>query len=99
VEFGASWCSDCQELAKELDERGTRGYMQTHVDLVQVDVGRFDQNLDIARSMGIDLNQGIPATVFLSATNVPPVHKVGNVQILEYIHQLVVQLSSPSDEN
>jgi hypothetical protein len=89
VEFSASWCSDCQELAKELDERGTRGYMQTHVDMVQVEVGKFDQNLDIARSMGIDLNQGIPAAVFLPPTDVSPARKVGNAQILDYIHQLM----------
>jgi thioredoxin 1 len=89
VEFGANWCSDCQELAKELDERGTSVYMKTHVDVVQVDVGEFNRNLDIARSLGIDVNQGIPAAVFIPPIAVPPANRVGNTQILEYIHELM----------
>jgi len=89
VEFGASWCSDCRELATKLKEPGTNGYMQTHLDVVQVDVGKFDRNLDTASALGIDVNQGIPAAVFLLPTGVSPARIVGDAQILDYIRRLM----------
>jgi protein disulfide-isomerase len=36
---------------------------------VKVNVGRFDKNLDIAKSYGVPLEKGIPAVVILSNQN------------------------------
>lgn len=87
VEFEADWCSDCRDLAKSLQEPNIRDYLAKHVDLVKVDVGQFDRNLDVARLLDVDVNQGIPAAFFLPL-NAPVSRKTGNSQILDYLHQL-----------
>ena len=37
--------------------------------VVKVHVGRFDKNLDVAKSYGLPLEKGIPAVVILSSSN------------------------------
>jgi thiol:disulfide interchange protein len=88
VEFEADWCSDCQALSRSLEERGIRDYLTRHVEVLHVDVGQFNRNLDIARSLGVDVNQGIPAAVFFLPEQVPALRKIGEDQILAYLHQL-----------
>jgi len=88
VEFEADWCSDCRVLSGSLQERDIRDYLARHVEALHVDVGQFNRNLDIARYLGVDVNQGIPAAVFLLPDQVPASRKIGNAQILAYIHQL-----------
>ena len=88
VEFEADWCSDCQALSGSFEQRGIRDYLATHVEALHVDVGQFNRNLDIARSLGVDVNQGIPAAVFFLPEQGPASRKIGNAQILAYLHQL-----------
>jgi thiol:disulfide interchange protein len=88
VEFEADWCSDCRVLSGSLQERDIRDYLARHVEALHVDVGQFNRNLDIARYLGVDVNQGIPAAVFFLPEQVPVSRKIGNAQILAYIHQL-----------
>lgn len=66
VEFGADWCGDCRALAAKLDSPALREYFKEHFDLLKVDVGQFDRNLDLAKSVGVDINQGIPTAVFFA---------------------------------
>lgn len=87
VEFESDWCSDCRNLSRSLQEPGIRDYLARHVDLVTVDVGQFNRNLDVARLLGVDVNQGIPSAFFLRE-NAPVSRQVGNAQILSYLHQL-----------
>jgi thioredoxin 1 len=84
VEFGADWCSDCSALAKELQEGPVHPFFRDHVALFKVDVGEFNRNLGIARSLGVDVNQGIPAAVFLSPDGLR-VRKQGVDQILAFL--------------
>jgi thioredoxin 1 len=88
VEFEADWCSDCQALSRSLQERDIRDYLTRHVEALHVDVGEFNRNLDIARSLGVDINQGIPVAVFFLPEQVPASRKIGEAQILAYLHQL-----------
>ena len=88
VEFEADWCSDCLALSRNLQERDIRDYLARHVEALHLDVGQFNRNLDIARYLGVDVNQGIPAAVFFLPGHVPAVRKIGNAQILAYIRQL-----------
>jgi thioredoxin 1 len=66
VEFGADWCGDCRALAANLDSPELREYFKRHFDLLRVDVGQFDRNVDMAKSVGVDINQGIPTAVFFA---------------------------------
>ena len=64
VEFGAEWCSDCAQLSKSLKDERRRDLFQREFELLYVDVGEFNRNLDIAKSLGIDVTEAIPTAVF-----------------------------------
>jgi protein disulfide-isomerase len=64
--FGANWCPDCRELDKAL--RGTsRALIEGRFDVVKIDVGNFDKNLDLAKRYGNPIENGIPAIVVLGS--------------------------------
>ena len=61
IDFGANWCADCRVLAGVLDLPEMKPWLARKFELVQVDVGRFDRNLDIPRRFsGTEMN-AIPA--------------------------------------
>ena len=67
VIFGANWCKDCIVLHKLLDEPATKAYVDAHFEVVGVDLGRFNKNTDVAKSLKVDLDKGIPAAAFLAS--------------------------------
>jgi thiol-disulfide isomerase/thioredoxin len=74
VIFGANWCKDCVVLHQLLDEPATKSYVDAHFEVVGVDLGRFDKNMDVAKSLKVDLDKGIPAAAFLA----PDGSSIGN---------------------
>ncbi len=68
--FGANWCEDCRALDKALKSEKNAALMAQSFQVVKVDVGRFDRNLDIANAyanaQGSPIKKGIPAAVVLS---------------------------------
>ena len=66
VVFGANWCPDCRELDKAF-HGSSQALIAAHFDVVKVDVGNFNKNLDIAKRYGDPIKSGIPAVVVLSA--------------------------------
>jgi len=66
--FGANWCPDCRELDKALNG-SSHALIAGHFQVVKVDVGRFDKNLELANQYGNPIKMGIPAVVVLSADN------------------------------
>jgi len=66
--FGANWCPDCRELDKALNG-SSHALISGHFQVVKVDVGRFDKNLELANQYGNPIKMGIPAVVVLSADN------------------------------
>jgi protein disulfide-isomerase len=69
VVFGANWCGDCQMLNKAMKTGSSAPLLSHDFQIVKVNVGRFDKNLDIAKSYGVPLEKGIPAVVILSNQN------------------------------
>jgi thioredoxin 1 len=69
VIFGANWCEDCRVLDHALKTGRNATLMAREFEVVKVDVGRFNRNLDIARAYGDPIKKGIPAAVVLSADN------------------------------
>jgi len=67
VIFGANWCGDCVVLHRLLDEPATKAYVDAHFEIVGVDLGRFDKQMDIAKTLKVDLDKGIPAAAFLAS--------------------------------
>jgi thiol-disulfide isomerase/thioredoxin len=60
VVFGANWCPDCRALSGVLALDDVHEWADKHYVVVEVDVGRFNKNLDLAKGFGIDL-KAIPA--------------------------------------
>lgn len=66
--FGANWCKDCRVLDQAL--HGTsQGLIDGRFNVVKIDVGNFDKNLDLARHYGNPIEKGIPAVVVVSPSD------------------------------
>lgn len=48
LDFGGNWCLDCRMLAGVLDNPQVRRWTADHFEVVLIDVGRFNKNMDIA---------------------------------------------------
>ncbi len=85
VEFGADWCSDCAQLAKGLKDEKKRDQFQKQFEVLYVDVGEFNRNLDIAKSLGIDVTEAIPTAAFFPPNSDQPIIKRGTNPILAFV--------------
>lgn len=65
--FGANWCPDCRALAKSLKTGGNARLMSQHFNIVKIDVGNFNRNLNLDKRFGDPIKKGIPAAVIVSA--------------------------------
>ncbi len=61
LDFGGDWCGDCQVLNLYFHQPENRPLLTQHFVLVDVNVGRFDKNLDIGTKYGVDVKRGVPA--------------------------------------
>ena len=64
ITFGANWCLDCRTLHRHLSSPEVREYTQDTFDFVNVNVGKFNTNVDLASDLGVDLRRGIPVAIF-----------------------------------
>jgi thioredoxin 1 len=69
VVFGANWCEDCRVLDKSLKTGRNAELVAREFEVVKVDVGRFNRNLDVSKEYGNPIKKGIPAAVVLSFDN------------------------------
>lgn len=67
--FGANWCEDCRALDAALASGRNATLIAREFDVVKVDIGNFDRNLDIASAYGNPIARGIPAAVIVSPGN------------------------------
>ncbi|HET9223183.1 MAG TPA: thioredoxin family protein, partial [Roseiflexaceae bacterium] len=67
LDFGADWCPDCQVLSQLFDDPQVKPFLDEHYHVVRIDVGQWDNNLDIAERYGDPIAKGIPAVVVLDA--------------------------------
>ena len=67
--FGANWCEDCRALDAALKTGRNAALIAGSFQVVKVDVGRFDRNLDGANAYCNPIKKGIPAAVVLSPYN------------------------------
>jgi thioredoxin 1 len=64
--FGANWCGDCRALDKAM-HGSSQQLIAGRFEVVKIDVGNFDKNLELARRYGNPIEKGIPAVVVLGA--------------------------------
>jgi len=58
--FGANWCPDCRALDKAM-HGSSRHLIDSHFEVVKIDVRNFDKNLYLAKRYGNPIAAGIPA--------------------------------------
>jgi thioredoxin 1 len=65
VDFGGNWCPDCHVLDTYFHDSTNKPLLETNFILVHVNIGRMDENLDIAERYQIPLRKGVPALAVL----------------------------------
>jgi thiol:disulfide interchange protein len=68
VDFGGNWCGDCQVLDIYFHNPQNRPLLESNFVLVHINIGRMDENLEIAEHYGIPVTLGVPALAVLSPT-------------------------------
>lgn len=99
VTFGANWCLDCRTLHRRLQSKDVLDYTRDLFHFVHVDVGKFNQNRDVANTLGVDLRRGIPVAIFfdpegevIGTTNegqLEPARHYSSKQILLFVRDIV----------
>lgn len=99
VTFGANWCLDCRTLHHRLNTEPAASYVADRFVFVNVDVGKFNRNRDVAESLGVSLNRGIPVAVFFNpdgeligttdAGQLEPSRHYSSEQILKFVRDVV----------
>jgi thiol-disulfide isomerase/thioredoxin len=69
LDLGGNWCGDCRILAGLMDLPQMHRFLAAHFEIVSVDVGRFDTNLQIPARFGFTRRLlGVP-TVLIATPN------------------------------
>jgi thiol:disulfide interchange protein len=71
LDFGGNWCGDCHALDKYFHQEPNASLLKAHFILVDVNIGKFDRNKDIAKKFGVPLEKGVPALAVLDAKGNP----------------------------
>jgi Thioredoxin-like len=66
--FGADWCYDCHVLDKAFHRPDVAAVFTPNYELVNVDIGTGDKNLDLASQYQVPLNRGVPAIAVLDSS-------------------------------
>jgi thiol-disulfide isomerase/thioredoxin len=61
LDFGGNWCPDCRALDIYFHDAANKALLEANFVLVHVNIGRVDQNLDIAEHYDIPIKKGVPA--------------------------------------
>jgi thiol:disulfide interchange protein len=69
--FGANWCHDSRALAGWFATPRFAAMLAANYEIVWVDVGKKDKNLDLARRFGLDGIAGTPTVLVLDANGKP----------------------------
>jgi|SRR6185503_2931287 len=67
VVFGSDWCVDCWVLDTLLHHPTIAPIVHQNFEVVKVDIGRWDLNLDITKKYGDPIEKGVPAVIILNA--------------------------------
>jgi thioredoxin 1 len=68
IDFGGNWCGDCQVLEIYFHDPANLGLLEQNYVLVPVNIGRYDENMDIAARYGVPVSKGVPALAVLDAS-------------------------------
>jgi thiol:disulfide interchange protein len=67
LDFGGNWCGDCQVLQIYFHDAANRNLLESNYVLVPVNIGKYDENMDVAARYGVPVDKGVPALAVLDA--------------------------------
>ena len=66
IDLGGNWCADCRILAGTIELPEVKAFVEAHYEMVTVDVGHFDKNLQIPARYGITKRlEGVPSLLIV----------------------------------
>lgn len=66
IDLGGNWCGDCRILSATLELPEMKAFVEHHYEVVSVDVGRFNKNLQVPAAYGITYRlEGVPALLIV----------------------------------
>lgn len=67
VDLGGNWCLDCRILTATIDVPALKAFVDRHYEVVTVNIGRYDTNMDIPVAYGVNdkLKGGVPALLVI----------------------------------
>ncbi|HEX4293604.1 MAG TPA: thioredoxin family protein [Rhizomicrobium sp.] len=65
IDLGGNWCGDCVVLANIMQLPEVKPFVAAHYEVVSVDIGRENKNLQIPANFGVDLSGGVPALLIV----------------------------------
>jgi thiol-disulfide isomerase/thioredoxin len=67
LDFGGNWCGDCRALDALFHKEPNASLLKSGFILVDINIGKMDQNLAIAKKYEVPLNKGVPALAVLDS--------------------------------
>lgn len=67
LDFGGNWCPDCKVLDIYLHDPANAPILNANFILVHINIGRYDENLDVAEKYQVPLKKGVPALAVLDS--------------------------------
>ena len=67
VDFGGNWCGDCQVLDIYFHQQPNLPILEKNFELVHVNIGHYDKNLDIVAKYDVPIKHGVPLLMVLDA--------------------------------
>jgi thioredoxin 1 len=67
IVFGGNWCYDCHVLDEAFHSLEILPTLEKSFELVDVDIGQMDKNLDLAKQYDVPLDRGVPAIAVLES--------------------------------
>jgi thioredoxin 1 len=65
--FGANWCPDCRALNTQMRKPALAALIAGNYVIVEIDLGRYTKNLDLAEQYHVPIKRGIPALAVLDS--------------------------------
>ena len=67
IDFGGNWCGDCRVFAGVIEQPDVKAWVDKHYEVVTVNVGRYDKNMQIPARYGLDKLKGVPSFLVVDA--------------------------------
>lgn len=67
LDFGGNWCGDCKVLDFYFHQPPNSELLARNFVLVDINIGQYTHNLDLARKYGIPIHKGVPALAVLTS--------------------------------